>query len=147
MARRDRARTIEAIIYGSPHFQISHGPMRDEIGHYRSASNIRNRSTRRLYQVFHLARAVDSTVSTAALIKSNKRAKGLGHGLNVLWEAATGQAVTHGDPYSLYGQHKQLIDARNKYAHQAGAFPADDEEVKRFLGRCEACISGVLVLI
>lgn len=147
---RRRVETIQALVAGSrvalePEYPAILGEMNDVI----SANRMAEARRRRLLEVFHLARSADSTLR--AYMRSHgwnvDRLHGIGKYLNELRDRAH-----HAPPIaplsgvSAARYTRTIARARNRYLHQAGAYPAHDQEGLALLGEIDACLAEILAL-
>lgn len=150
---KSRVRTLQALILGSsalatsplmPHIQA-------EFAEVHAVRKIRRANRRRLLEVLHSTRALDTTLSAFVGFhgcrnpKSTGLPKSLGQYLNALHfhQSAGLRTIT-----ALQRSHfqKQIVDPRNRYMHEAGAYPTADVELQSLLSEMDTCLSVVLRL-
>ncbi|HEX8360453.1 MAG TPA: hypothetical protein VF613_10110 [Longimicrobium sp.] len=103
----------------------------------------------RLLQVLHATRALDSTL--AAFIAQRpvpvgaKVPHSLGQYIHLLENHTD---VTIGRlPAGSKGRYQTTIaNPRNRFMHEAGAYPAHDRDIRSLLGEMQACITAVLAI-
>ena len=151
--RRDRAKRIETIVAlvsakGFP--PLATGTICDE---FESVKNVESHPVikrRHLLQVLHSTRALDSCLKEATILAGccpplNKQS--LGGYLTALVNGPVALPFLNVLPQASFTAYKSSILAhRNKYMHQAGAYPATDAEVGALLSSMEACVTEVLGL-
>lgn len=111
--------------------------------------------TRRLLQILHSTRALDSAL--AAFIKSykytdtsdpSKKFKSL---YGYLYLLCFGKPATANirklKEIDLRKYQQKIVDERNRYMHEADAFPIDDLEILSLLSEMNECLAKVFSLM
>lgn len=132
-----RVRTIQVLLHGSS--ISSHSSYRDIRAEYSQVVNVasvKKRNRRLLLQILHSTRGLDSALR--ALIRTNGgtiRRNSLGSYLHEL--------VRMGKIHQSERQRFQniIVYARNRYMHEAGAYPNNSNEIHRILVEMDMCIS------
>ena len=111
--------------------------------------------TRRLLQILHSTRALDSTL--AAFIKkygytsppgSGKKAKSLYSYLHLICYGNPATAnIRRLKKSDLDKYQRTIVNKRNWYMHEADAFPIDDLEILLLLSEMDECLAKVCSLI
>jgi len=112
--------------------------------------------TRRLLQILHSTRALDSTL--AAFIKNYGYTYPSGSGKKVnksLYSYL--DLICYGNPATanirklkesdLKNYQQKIVNERNRYMHEADAFPIDDREILSLLSVMNECLAKVFSLI
>lgn len=138
---------MQVLVAGSP--VVSSGKHEDiqrEFKEVLSARRVMKRSRKRLLQVLHSTRALDSTLKEfTKLNKCLPKSQSLGSYLRVLKD---GKCVNLSQisKAERHRYQKSIVNPRNKYMHEAGRVPANDSEVLALLAEMEACLQRVLSL-
>ncbi len=144
---RRRVQALQALIAGSiingqPEFLA----IQSEFQAVYDRRGVRNLNGRRLLQVLHAFRALDSSLQALLVADGQSRSTSIGGTLNQLTSHGvnrTGLKLTG----PLRAQHqKNVADVRNAYLHSAGLFPASGGEVSDILHRLESCLQDVINL-
>ena len=106
---------------------------------------------RRLLQVLHSTRALDTALAEFVRVRcaSQPNTPSLGGYLSLLRSRGTSahggrpSAKLSNTQYDAYD--RSVVRPRNRYMHQAGAYPPD-QELTRLLDQMHACLSDVLRL-
>jgi hypothetical protein len=144
-----RVRTLQALVSGMPclaaHAQFPH--IQAEFGEVYGVRKVRRKTRRRLLEVLHSTRALDSTLAAfighhGCCSPGKKPPKSLGQYLFALHNHTVG-GLGH-----LADAHRRrfasnIVDPRNLYMHQAGAFPMADTDIQLLLSEMHACLSVV----
>jgi hypothetical protein len=115
----------------------------EELGEAESVRRTMPERRRHLLQIMHFCRALDTTLKQAAYGPSGGAKKTMGQCFQRLLDP----------PLSLItrGQYQTFMDdvrdPRNRFMHEAGAFPNSTYEASRHLGSIGACFSEILKLI
>lgn len=146
-----RIATVQAILAGTCIGTGPSGPIvQTEFGAVHEACRIRKPNRRRLLEVVHSARALDSSLK--AFVQH--------HGCQETGKrlpCAMGGYLHALEKHSVVGlgkisaiQRKQfqtaIVDIRNRFLHEAGAFPLTDKEVDTLLSDMHACLAAVAAL-
>ena len=122
-----------------------------ELNRVTTAQKLTNKNRRWLLQVLHSTRAFDTTLATYVdrrpIISppGDSPPRGLGEYLDLLKRHRTpGLAKLSGT--AAKGYKRRIADPRNRYMHEAGAFPASESEVRTLLAEMEVCLTEVLSL-
>jgi hypothetical protein len=97
---------------------------------------------RRLLQVLHSTRVLDSTLAGALrFLQAPSGGKSLGSYLHGLKDK---QVISDQERESF---QKQIVDPRNTCMHQAGAYPKSDHEVNILLSAMDSCLATVVAAL
>lgn len=112
--------------------------------------------TRRLLQILHSTRALDSTL--AAFIKKYGYTYPSGSGKKVKKSLYSYlELICYGNPATanigklkksdLKKYQQTIVNERNRYMHEADAFPIDDREILLLLSEMDECLAKVFRLM
>jgi hypothetical protein len=144
---RKRIATLQALVVGTPALAPVANVVLPELSEVYSSRKVQHGNRKRLLQVLHSTRALDSSLSQfTSYHQCRGRARSLGQYLRCL--------VNHASPtlrYSLPDLLRRryqaaIVDRRNDYMHRAGAFPMTDGEVAQLLSNMDDCLSIVVGL-
>lgn len=145
---RARVDTIRAIVAGSPSVSAHHSfaAISDELEEVKSLMRVGLVRRRHLLAVLHATRALDVTLKTfvAELGLHHAPSISLGASLKHIERSAPtilGAAFTMRQRFQ-----SSIVTSRNRYMHEAGAFPASDYEIRVLLAEMEHCLVVVLAL-
>jgi hypothetical protein len=148
---KTRVRTIQALLAGchsialSPAYPIIHS----EFQEVHAVRRIRRDFRRRLLEVLHSARGLDTVLKTVVVTNGctsgTKRLTGMGSYLYALRDHSVSGLGRITEANRLIYQNN-IVKKRNTYLHEAGAFPVTDTEVNILLSEMHACISTVVAL-
>jgi hypothetical protein len=152
---KSRLDTIRVLLSGSREIGNA-GPyslILSELNSVMTASMISDDRKRRLLQILYSTRALDTVLITfirercefLTVAITPDPGKGMGDYLKWL-ERNNINGVAKMPGTSREAFMRRIVDKRNRYMHQAGAFPRDDAEVAQLLSEMEACISQVVAL-
>jgi len=151
---RQRVRLLQALVRGVPCLTGSpqFGALLQEFGEVHSVRRIRRATRRRILEVLHSTRALDSTLkafvdhhgclSKGRHGRAGSIPKNLGAYLYALRDH-TVPALAKLPEAQRQRFQKTIVDARNTYMHQAGAFPGSDVDIHLLLGEMHACLAVV----
>jgi hypothetical protein len=119
----------------------------DELGHAGTTINVPQLPRRRLLQILHTTRSLDSLLTLfCAHYAIPGNPTGLGSYLTALVNNI-GHPTLSPMPSATRDRYRTSIAGpRNTYMHRADAFPATDGEVMRLVSEMHACITEVLNL-
>ena len=145
---RRRVRTLQALVGSIPCVALhpSGTAIQVEFSEVHRARRVRKAERRRLLEVLHSTRALDSTlsvfVSHHGCSTGGRSARSLGAYLRALESHAV---PTLGRLPSALRWHFQstIADPRNKYMHEAGAAPATDGDLVALLSEMHSCLAAV----
>jgi hypothetical protein len=116
----------------------------DEVSRARSVSA---NHRQRVLQILHTTRALDSTLSVfTSFHRCAPKRAALG---SYLHELTRHTSPTLGSRLSLTDRARfqaDIVDVRNHYMHEAGAYPVDDTEVRTLLSDMQDCLITILAL-
>lgn len=116
----------------------------DELERVCASGRIRLQSRRRLLEVIHSSRAVDTGLRKYLVYRAGVAKKTIGAVLIYLRDSGVAGATL---PASSCRAHQTSVaDVRNRYAHEAGAFPPSAAEVDSLLAAMHACFVEVFAL-
>ena len=142
-----RVRFMKSLVAGSPVFGTGkHADIQAEFDEVILARRVLKRSRKRLLQVLHSTRALDSTLKEFIKVHGYRpKSPSLGRYLYALrdGDCTSLRQISEGerDRYQ-----KQIVDPRNEYMHEAGQMPANDAEVLKLLAEMQTCLQRVLLL-
>lgn len=146
-ALKHRIRTLRAILNGScVQRSARYSSIHTELEAIEHATQLSARSRRLLLQVVHSTRCLDSILA-AFLQQENisTTSRSLGGYLKTL--------QTHSRPHrrqlaeaSRRRYQRSIVDPRNRFMHEANAYPAGDRELHDLLVEMHACITEILAL-
>ncbi len=142
-----RIQTLKALIVGSA---ISGNPMcakiLEEFNQVENVTKVNPKPRRLLLQLLHSTRALDSSLDVfTGSYGIPVRRRSLGNYLIALRDHAQPSLRTL-SPNQVTRFMKAIVDKRNKYLHEAGAFPRIPTEIDGILGEMESCLSQVVAL-
>jgi hypothetical protein len=148
-----RIRTIQVLLAGSA--PISTSPVgamvQSEFGEVHAVRKVRMSSRRRLLEVLHSSRALDTALKAfvshhrCSGPKIKKAPTGLGSCLFILSNHATpGLGNLTATQRALF--QSNIVGKRNLYLHEAGAFPSTDSEVNVLLADMDVCLATIVAL-
>ena len=144
---RRRIRALQALVAGSILASDSLYPQIDEeFAEVYRVRLVRRRNRRRLLQVLHSTRALDSSLKVFVTIFGlSPRNPSLGA---YLWELTNHNQSRLGNlPEADRRRYQsEIVDLRNEFMHEAGAFPPDDQQIKVLLSDMHSCLCQVLSL-
>jgi hypothetical protein len=136
-----------ACIMGSPSLPI----LKMEFNEVFAVRKIRMSKRRRLLEVLHSARALDTTMKTLVLhhgctsSKINGTPSSMGAYLIALCDHSVA-AIRNITPAQKILFQTNIVSKRNLYLHEAGTFPANDVEVNTLLGEIDTCLATIMAL-
>lgn len=152
-----RVRTLQALIRGLPclHGHPSQASVLAEYGEVYAVRKIRRGTRRRILEVLHSTRALDSALShfvghhgCRGRTRSGRPARApnsLGGYLMALRDhTVAGLRRLPAAQQSHFQSH--IVDVRNRYMHEADAYPVGDREVQLLLAEMDACLAAVVRL-
>lgn len=152
--RRDRAKridTITALVIAKGFPGNTTSTICDEFSSVKSVESHPALNRRWLLQVLHSTRALDSCLKATTILggclpaQTNRRS--LGGYLHALKNGPVNPPLTNTLPAaSLTAYQGAIVGVRNKYMHEAGAYPATETEVGTLLSCMESCVVEVLRL-
>lgn len=141
MTKSKRNQTIKAILLTAQGPNLAFGAVERELDAFEHCMSINDPRSRRLYEVFHLARAVDSAIKIVVTkFDPTKQPRGMGNGLFLLVEARP----QYYDKASRGQFISTVSDPRNLLMHEADLYPLNDKAVNQFLSACQTCLIWVL---
>jgi len=138
---------MQSLVAGSPvSGTAKHGDIQREFDEVLLARRVIKRSRKRLLQVLHSTRALDSTLKEFTdLHGCLPNPPSLG---SYLYALKDGSCAAIARISAVERRHYQasIVKPRNEYMHEAGRTPTDDPEVLALLAEMEACLQRVLSL-
>ena len=144
-----RVRTLQALVSGvrcvAAHPQFPN--IQAEFGEVYSVRKVRRNARRRILEVLHSTRALDSTLAAfvshhGCCSPGSKPPKSLGQYLFALHNhtvVGLGQlADAHRRRFN-----SNIVNPRNRYMHEAGAFPIADSDIQTLLSEMHTCLAVV----
>lgn len=142
-----RVRFMQSLVAGSPVSGTGkHADIQAEFDEVLLARRVLKRRRKRLLQVLHSTRALDSTLKEFTKLHGcHPSPPSLGRYLYALKDGKCASLrKISGRERRRY--QAQIVQLRNKYMHEAGEMPADDSEVLTLLAEMQACLQRVLSL-
>ena len=130
---------MQAIIAGS-HIPVSDArTVIREFEEVIRADRVRQVPRRPLLQVLHSTRALDSALASLVQAAGGNPANSLGRMLNQL--ETTGIHGNRLTPGTATSYQSRIVNVRNRYMHEAGAFPVAPSEISALLNQMDACLT------
>jgi hypothetical protein len=144
-----RINTLQALIAGSSSI-VGAASVIHEFSEVHLVRRVRNDRRRRLLEIVHSVRALDTTLREfvahhKCMPKSNKIPQTLGQYLFALRDHKTPNLQQISEAARQHFQ-QSIVSARNKYMHEAGVFPSHDQATYILLAEMHACLATVLAL-
>lgn len=149
-----RVRTLQAIVAGIRCIATDpkHQTIQDEFGEVYRVGKVRHTDRRRLLEVLHSTRALDTALSSFVRFhgclprprggRPSSPPNTLGGYLIALEEhSITGLGAL--TPAQTRHFQTVIVDRRNVYVHEAGAVPMGDPEVHVLLSEMDSCLMAV----
>ena len=142
-----RIRFMQSLVAGSPvSGTVKHADIQAEFEEVLFARRVLKRSRKRLLQVLHSTRALDSTLKEFTKLNGClPKSPSLGSYLHAL-KSGKCTSLRRISKRERYHYQTQIVQLRNEYMHEAGLMPANDSEVLTLLSEMEACLQRVLSL-
>jgi len=147
-----RVRTIQALLAGSPCIaaSLSFTAIQGEFQEVYAVRKIRQDARRRLLEVLHSARALDTTLKTfvghhGCSSPGKKPPSAMGSYLFALRDHSVPGVGTITEANRHHFQNA-IVQKRNHFLHEAGTTPATDHEINILLSDIHTCISLVASL-
>jgi hypothetical protein len=146
-----RVRALQALVAGVPCLAANpqHSLLQQEFNEVYAVRKVRRSSRRRILEVLHSTRALDSTLKAFVrhhgCLPKPKKGKtstppsSLGGYLYALRDHAVVGLGAITEP-QRHGFQAQIVDTRNVYMHEAGAFPVLDADVQTLLSEMHTCL-------
>jgi len=99
---------------------------------------------RRLLQVLHSTRAMDTTLATFLAFHNIMSGRSLGGYINKLGQS--NPPLRQLSPGEVQQYQNDIVNLRNEYMHRAGGFPGGDSEITALLSNMHACLTRILNL-
>jgi hypothetical protein len=146
---KTRVRALQALVAGMPCF-VGHGQTATVLAEFNevyAVRKIRRSTRRRLLEVLHSTRALDTLLAAfithhGCLTKKSTKPVSLGGYLYALRDHSIGGLSKLSEPHRNHFQ-VNIVKVRNKYMHEAGATPNADAEIQVLLGEMHTCIAIV----
>lgn len=145
MSKGARHKLMLALVRGSTHYgadvRLNH--VEEELSELGSVERAKPVKRQRLLKIIHASRAIDTTLGVILDVNGITPLHGIGKRLAQL---KTLPPATRGyiDHPTMVTYRASVAGVRNKYAHNAGAFPTATLEVEKFVSEVQACM--VLIL-
>lgn len=147
VSRKNRIKTIQLLVNN----RLSMAPaicstIDGELNQVVQVERIPDLARRTLLQVLHATRAMDSALKAYLAMRGCKVDRNsLGGYLTSLTKPSVpGMRKLRESQKARYQQN--IVEVRNRYMHEAGAFPNTETQITQLLGEMEACLSEVLSL-
>lgn len=144
---RQRIEAIQALIAGSVvAASSSFSSIKSEYGEVIHSGKIQPLRRRRILQVLHSTRGLDSTLKEFTNrhgVPVNRQTLG-----GYLWGLAHHplKTISRLSDLERGDFQRSIVRTRNRYMHEAGAYPAGDYQVLGLLSDMQACLSRVFSL-
>lgn len=142
-SHRARIAALSALIASASMPATQRQRVSDEFDAVVVAARTRNVPRRHLIQLLHATRGLDSGTSQIILSSGGTLQPSLGAML--YWLRNTGIGGMTLPEATRHHYQTTIVDVRNRYVHEAGAFPTDSE-LLLLLSEMEACLFDVLSL-
>lgn len=148
---KTRVRTIQALLAGSACIAASpsHAAIQSEFHEVHAVRKLRQRSRRRLLEVLHSARGLDTALKTFVshhgCQSSGKKPIAMGQYLFALRDHSVSGLGKITEAHRKQFQ-QTIVSKRNVFLHEAGTVPLTDTEVSTLLADMHACIAQVVAL-
>lgn len=144
-ARKSRHLLMQALVRGSANFGAdpAFSYVDVELGELGRCSTMQPLNRRRLLQVIHASRSLDTCIGAILRLNGKTPEHSLGkmlRQLRTLPPAARGY-LDHSTASAFVAA---IANKRNRYAHRAGAFPNSNMEVDKIVAEIHACMALVL---
>lgn len=146
---RARVRTLQALVAGTQCLAAhpQHSAIQAEFSEVYAVRRIRRSARRRLLEVLHSTRALDTTLAAfvthhGCRMSNGKVPKALGQYLYALRDHSVGGLGTLAEAHRKQFQ-TGITNRRNRYMHEAFAFPVTDVEVRSLLAEMDNCLTVV----
>ena len=144
---RRRVRFMKSLVAGSRVSSTAkHADIQAEFDEVLLARRVLKRPRKRLLQVLHSTRALDSTLKEFTRLNGClPQRPSLGAYLIALKKGQC-PSLKRISAAERHHYQTQIVNLRNGYMHEAGLMPANDSEVLTLLGEMETCLQRVLSL-
>jgi hypothetical protein len=145
---KSRVDTIRALLAGSPTVSHQHRfkAICDELEEVKDLIHITNLRRRHLLAVLHSSRALDDALKAFLAGMGLNPGSSLGNSLTRLRDTAPGVLAGTFTSQMRDKFQKSIVEVRNRYMHESGAYPNSDQAIRTLLSEIEHCISIVLAL-
>ena len=121
-----------------------HADVQEEFKEVLRLRRVRKKPRKRLLQVLHSTRALDTTLGEFLRLNSVKlKSPTLGSYLYAFRDNSFGGRKPISELERVQYQ-KKIVKLRNKYMHEAGEMPENDLEVMTLLAEMQSCLARVL---
>jgi len=147
-----RVRTLQALVMGTPclaaHSKLH--SIQDEFNEVYAVRKVRRATRRRILEVLHSTRALDTTLATF-VGHHGCRSPGKPAPVNLgryLYALRDHTVAGLGRLAETQRHHfdSNIVKLRNRYMHEAGTFPAIDADVQVLLSEMDTCLTVVFRL-
>lgn len=147
-SNRNRILTLRALISGCPAISSNHNHnnIDNEFSEVYRARWVLIKERRWLLQIIHCSRALDSALSIFISFHQCGSGHGLGAYLKLLTNHNSATLLRHLSQRARSRYQGSIVNNRNRYMHQAGAFPANSGEIRKLLSEMQDCLVEVLAL-
>lgn len=145
MSKGSRHQLMQALVRGSAHYgadvRLNH--VDAELAELGGCDRIKTVHRQRLLKVLHAGRAIDTTLGV--ILQANGQAPNHGIGAR-LKQLSSLAPATRGymDGTTVGAYRNSVAKVRNRYAHNAGAFPTSTLETAKFVSEVHACMTLIL---
>lgn len=145
VSRRSRHKLMQALVRASAAYYTEPRckEVESELEELGNCTRTQPLKRQRLLQVIHAGRSIDTCLSIILAANGVSAGHGIGGKLNQLksLHPSTRGYLDHATATAF---RISIADKRNRYAHNAGAFPTSTNEVDTFVSEVHACLSMVL---
>jgi hypothetical protein len=144
-----RVRTLQALVSGLP--SLATGPsltgIRAEFGEVYAVRKVRRATRRRLLEVLHSTRALDTALRAFVAHHGCRTSRvpvptSLGQYLYALRDHTVAGLGRFTEPQRAHFM-SSIVIPRNRYMHEAGLFPTADADIQTLLSEMDACLAAV----
>ena len=147
MSSKARIRALQALVAGSSSLGACASVVDQEFCEVHAVRKIRRAPRRRLLELLHSARALDTALAEfVAVHKCKQNGQSMGSYLIALETHKLTTGLGNLPKQSRIHFQKTIVDERNRYLHQAGAFPNSDPQIDILLSEIHTCLSTVIGL-
>ncbi|EJG2023453.1 hypothetical protein BS026_RS08700 [Vibrio parahaemolyticus] len=117
-----------------------------EFNEVHRCSNVSPKQRKHLLQILHATRGLDTALGTFARLHAIPyKTPALG---SYIWSFAnhTKPGLQHLTQAERHQFQTEIVDKRNHFMHQAGAFPNQDRVVNKILSEMQTCLARVSAL-
>jgi hypothetical protein len=147
-SHKQRIRLIQAIIAGNPAIYGNplHPTIQREFGEAYQVRRVRNPQRRHLLQVVHSTRALDSSLRAFVIYHQCLSGNSLGKYLASLTNHQSPTLNSQLSPRDRHRFQNTIVNTRNRFMHEAGSYPASENDISTLLSEMHDCLFAVVNL-